>query len=336
MRLRGWDVRVTPACDVMVTFDARNVTCTVQVTFTPDYPRTPVGLVLVQPFAYVFPPAHVDAQLGQTLMDDLVALTTDLHDRRAEMAGRLPPHITGAAYLVLGASPYEARRGRVHYDDPRVFFLDKMESPAHPRLIHADFSSPVEMGLLASLLPEAFDEICFDQSSFKCFSGDRHYDVHDLVADPVVGSNLPGTMLYERVCCLARMLKIAGSLFLEDVDGAPGGGWREHEWRNQAHYRKLNKDKVVEICERAGMAVDDKTVGEIGRSSVLVPFLYSNVAVWTSGRDVSMVDGAAVELLIARKRPTQQGGGRCRGRVRSASNGCRSNRVRTPFIEYFM
>jgi hypothetical protein len=111
MKRHGWSVLITPECGVMATFVVGEETCTVKLTFTPDYPGTPVAIVLTEPFAYVFPSVHVDEQLGDWLMDDILVLTTDLLDRRAEMAGRLPS-ITGVAYLVLGANPYEARRGR--------------------------------------------------------------------------------------------------------------------------------------------------------------------------------------------------------------------------------
>jgi hypothetical protein len=336
MKVNGWNVFITPECGVMVTFGFRDglqivtqdadtpkglvigaqVMCTVQVTFRPDYPRTPAGIVLIQPFSYVFPSAHVDAQLGYTLMDDLVGLTTSLFDRRAEMAGRLPC-ITGSAFLVLGASPHEARRNRMHYDNPSVFFLDLEAGIRHSQLIPADFSSPVEMGILSSLLPNAFDEICFDQSTFKFFNGDSYYDEFNLMkheANPKIRSDLPGAMLYERVCCLARMLKDTGTMFLEEVSGVPGGAWdpQSHEWRNRAHYSEQYRAKVVEICERAGLVVDFKKVREIRRSSMLVHSLYTTVADWprSAGEDVSLRDGMEIELLVARKQPTQHGGRR--------------------------
>ena len=55
-----------------------------------------------------------------------------------------------------------------------------------------------------------------------------------------------------------------------------------------------------------------KTVREIGRSSLIVPLLYTKVAVGQrrSGEGPSLRDGAEIELLVARKRRTQHGGRR--------------------------
>ena len=325
MKRHGWSVLITPECGVMATFVVGEETCTVKLTFTPDYPGTPVAIVLTEPFAYVFPSVHVDEQLGDWLMDDILVLTTDLLDRRAEMAGRLPS-ITGVAYLVLGANPYEARRGRVHYDDPHVFFLDNQAISSHPRLISADFSSPVEMGILSSLLPSTFDEICFDESTFKFFNSDRYYSVHDNSQER---TNLTGSMLYERMCCLTRMLKDTGTMFLEGVGGPPGGGWVKEEVINRVHYAKKYRAKIVDYCGQSGLDVEFRTVREIGRSSLLVPLLYTTVAVWQRRSDEgpSLRDGAEIELLVARKRRTQHGGRRAtRSRPRQSRSPSRQSR----------
>lgn len=303
MQRQGWNILITSQCGVIVTFGVGDVLCTVQLKFTPKYPGTPVEIVMTRPFNYVFPTFHVDSQPNFSLMDDIMVLTTDLIKRRAEMASRLPI-ITQDAYLVLGATPYEERRGRTHYQNQNVFFLDNQQI-SHERFIQVDFSSPVEMSILSSLLPNTFNEICFDDSTFKFFSGDGEYNAwnthnhtHQIL------KNLPGSMLYERICNLTHMLKDTGTMFIERV-GNPSGAVveEEYEFATPDDLFRMNREKVVNYCRRAGLDVNFKKVREIGSSSFLVPLLYKTVSLWDQPNDghVSIGDSSEFELLVARK-----------------------------------
>jgi len=302
MQRHGWNVLITSQCGVTVTF-GDDVLCTVQLKFTPKYPGIPVEIVMTRPFTYVFPTFHVDSQPNLSLMEDIMVLTTDLFNRRAEMASRLPI-ITGDAYLVLGATPYEERRGRTHYQNQNVFFLDN-QPIRHERFIQVDFSSPVEMGILSSLLPNTFNEICFDDSTFKFFSGDGDYNAWNThTYTRQILKNLPGSMLYERICYLTHMLKDTGTMFIERV-GNPSGAVveEEFEFATPDDLFSMNREKVVDYCRRAGLDVNFNKVREIGRSSFLVPLLYKTVSLWDQPNDghVLIGDGSEFELLVARK-----------------------------------
>lgn len=302
-------INITSECGVKVNFYVYGFRCTVQLKFTPDYPWYPVDIMLTEPFTYVFPKVHVDLQMGNSLMEDSMALTKDLIEKWEEMASRLPK-ITGPAYLVLGAHPYEEPHGRTHYDNPNVFFLDNLHGMpddyayalrGHNRFIHVDFSSPVEMSILAGLLPNTFDEICFDKSTFKFFSNDYEYDVYSrYLQDDKTRKNLPGSMLYERLHCLTRMLKNTGTMFLEHVDGPSGGGWIGDQTKNIEYHSNKNREKVVDYCKWAGLDVGFKTVREIGDTSFLVPLLYSRLAGWEAPR----INPLQCELLVAHKTAT--------------------------------
>ena len=297
-------INITSVCDVTMKFVVYDFMCTVKLTFPSRYPMEPVDIMLTEPFTYVFPKIHVDKQMGKSLKEDSMALTKDLFEKYAEMAMRLP-NITGTAYLVLGAHPCEIRHGRTHYDNPSVFFLDKYDVSGcslrdHDRFIYVDFSSPVEMGILAALLPNTFDEICFDKSTFKFFSYDDEYDIHSLLDDDKTLENLPKSMLYERLHCLTRMLKDTGTMFLEQVDGPSGGGWVGDEIKDSDYHSNINKEKVVDYCTAAGLDVGFKTVREIGSTSFLVPLLYSRLAGWEPPRS----DPLKWELLVAHKTDT--------------------------------
>jgi hypothetical protein len=125
------------------------------------------------------------------------------------------------------------------------------------------------------------------------------------------------------------MLKDTGTMFLENVGGPPGGGWVEEEVINRVHYAKKYRAKVVDYCGQSGLDVEFRTVREIGRSSLLVPLLYTTVAVWQRRSDEgpSLRDGAEIELLVARKRRTQHGGRRAtRTRPRQSRSPSRQSR----------
>jgi len=83
-------------------------------------------------------------------------------------------------YLVLGATPFEERRGRTHYDREDVFLLSYEPIPLHispgidvRRYIQADYSAD-RTNQLEELLVEhenEFNEIAFDQSCMCPFYG---------------------------------------------------------------------------------------------------------------------------------------------------------------------
>jgi hypothetical protein len=298
MKKQGWDV-LNSKCGMTVTFNVNDVSYTVDLKFKPNYPNTPVGIVLTKPFTYVFPPVHVDSQTGEWLIDDIFTLTTDLLKRRAEMQVRLPI-ITEKAYLVLGANPDEPPRGRSHYENTNVFFIDNQDI-IHDRFIQVDFSSPVEMGILSSLLPNKFDEICFDDSTFKFFSGDGKYETYNTPRNDL----LKGSMLYERICYLTNMLKDTGTLFIERYSelSGPAPTLKLNQQRMDMILEK-NREKIVDYCRRAGLNVNFKTVRKIGSTSKLVPVLYKKVLVRKSLTDVVESDGSERELLVGSKTAT--------------------------------
>jgi hypothetical protein len=150
------------------------------------------------------------------------------------------PVITDPAYLVLGSSRVEERNGRTHYDSPNVFLLDTEQSD-----IPISFKSSLELGIVASRLPNRFDEICFDWSTLRFFSDDP--------------------TLLERLVSLKRMLKPGGSIYFETIHGMPGGA-----------YARTDKFTVrfVEFCKQAGFIPGDIVQADQIQGSVLVPMLY--------------------------------------------------------------
>ena len=107
-------------------------------------------------------------------------------------------------------------------------------------------------------------------------------------------------MLYERLCCLTHMLKDTGTMFLENVSGPSGGCWVGDQINDTRYHSNMNKEKVVDYCTWAGLDVGFKTVREIGRSSFLVPLLYSRLAGWEPPGS----DPLQRELLVAHKTDT--------------------------------
>jgi len=76
------------------------------------------------------------------------------------------------AFLVVGANPFEDRRGRTFYDDPRYYLLDRVGSSSAPsRYFQQDFLDVAGMTELARRYPKMFDYIFFDFSVCKFFEG---------------------------------------------------------------------------------------------------------------------------------------------------------------------
>lgn len=97
-----------------------------------------------------------------------------------EMWDRRPqdPYISRKDYLVLGAEFNEDRRGRTHYNNPRVYLLGKEPPPdeyeeydEYDRYIHANFDSQYtgELREMANSYQDRFDEIAFDDSTMCGF-----------------------------------------------------------------------------------------------------------------------------------------------------------------------
>ena len=273
------EINITSECGVTMNFFVYDDLCTAHLTFTPRFPSEPAGIMLTKPFTYVFPKVHVDLQNhNPSLKEDIMNLTKDLLEKASVITRRLP-QITDTAYLVIGGHPYEERNGRTHYDNPNVFFIDNLceydtQYYKHDQFIHLDISSPVQLGILAGLLPNKFDEICFDKSTFKFFRSDIEYEQfsESIVKNHDIRENLNNSMLLERLSFLTRMLKDTGKMFISDVEGDTWVG--EEQIRNMAQLARQNREKVVDYCQRAGSNVEFKTVGEIGHTSVLVPLLY--------------------------------------------------------------
>ena len=167
------------------------------------------------------------------------------------------PVITDPAYLVLGSSRVEERNGRTHYDSPNVFLLDTEQSD-----IPISFKSSLELGIVASRLPDRFDEICFDWSTLKFFSDDP--------------------TLRERLVSLNHMLKPGGSIYFETIHGQPGGA-----------YDRTDKytARFIEFCKQAGFVPGDIVEADQIQGSVLVPMLYigdrANTRIFTATKPLS-------------------------------------------------
>lgn len=105
-------------------------------------------------------------------------------NRVAEIWSRRPvdTYRSSKDYLVLGATFDEEKRGRTHYNNPRVYLLDHEEPPnedeKNARYIHADFHSEHagELREVANTYANRFDEIAFDQSTMCGFISEDAQD----------------------------------------------------------------------------------------------------------------------------------------------------------------
>lgn len=85
-----------------------------------------------------------------------------------------PDTIVSPAYLVIGATPDEDRKGRDFYDNPAYYTLDNAPvSVDGPRHIIADFNEVPLIMQLSFLYCEKFDGIIFDYSTYKFFRGNN-------------------------------------------------------------------------------------------------------------------------------------------------------------------
>ena len=152
---------------------------------------------------------HAPAKIHE-LLDKCLGPTID-HKKSVleELAPKVKPPTTEHSLLILGAHPHEDRRGRTFYDDPDVYLLDYSpviaeEGKEEERYYQIDFRDASQMAALAFLVPSAFDEICFDESTTKFF-------------------NEPLDTLQSRIQSIHGMLK-PGGVFYVDKPGHTGAG----------------------------------------------------------------------------------------------------------------
>lgn len=272
--------------DIHVEFDFGDARYLLRVSIPAHYPQSHPQIVLTHPFVYYTPTLYARLSWNEhTTLFGWISLYIDttfraMVEMRATMA---LPRITDPAYLVLGGSPSEDPRGRSHYDHPHVFFLDRSGDVGLPRFFHIDFANPAELGVLASLLPGAFDEICFDWSTLKFFNSDGgEEDALDNAAlirrvNPTGWQKMVEQgytmMLHERLVYLRIMLKEGGRIFFENFDSPPNGS---QLWvRSTTDYRTW----FLSYCIRAGFSCRATTTDEIGNTSILTPLLFHETPV---------------------------------------------------------
>jgi hypothetical protein len=157
----------------------------------------------------------------------------------------LPP-IPNPAYLVLGSAPNENRRGRTHYDNPNIFLMDEIETEG-PRYFKLSFTDNLKLGMLAALLPNSFDEICFDLSTVKAFKTSEE-------------------TIIERLASLKNMLKPTGTLYIESPGIRPGGLHGEPG----VNYKK----PFLEKCREAGLISQRENIVSEIEGSVLIDSVF--------------------------------------------------------------
>jgi SAM-dependent methyltransferase len=162
-------------------------------------------LTLSTRLEYYWP--HAPAKIHE-LLDKCLGPTIDhMKSVLEELAPKVKPPTTEHSLLILGSHPKEDRRGRTFYDDPDVYLLDAtpvIEEAERERYYQIDFRDASHMAALAFLIPNAFDEICFDESTTKFF-------------------NYPLDTLQSRIQSIHRMLKVGG-VFYVDKPGHTGSG----------------------------------------------------------------------------------------------------------------
>jgi hypothetical protein len=307
---------ITEDCDMIVSFLLDDIHYKVKISITKRYPFDAPSFVLLEPFIYYFPKLPIIETWGPTHQSALFikAKCIELHKKRDEMSKTIPS-VTSPAYLVLGSSPFEEKQGRTHYNNKEIFLLNdtKISSyykPPKPETINdsrfflKSFASPEQLGILSSLLQKKFDEICFDWSTLKFFTFDYDDSMMDHLkkVNPELRKKLlenggERSMLLERLIYLKNMLKDTGKIYFENISGPPGGG--SIVGRNTTDYKAL----FLDYCSRAGFLFEEKTVKEIGSSSVLVPHLFDERVLSENFKHLVSPD---TPLLVAQKSPSAE------------------------------
>jgi SAM-dependent methyltransferase len=154
-----------------------------------------------------------------------------------ELAPKVKPPTTEHSLLILGSHPKEDRRGRTFYDDSDVYLLDvapsmeEEEEEGKERYYQIDFRDASHMAALAFLIPNAFDEICFDESTTKFF-------------------NYPLDTLQSRIQSIHRMLKVGG-VFYVDKPGHTGSGTIQ----GGVEIFPSHKDEFLQATARTGLVL---------------------------------------------------------------------------------
>lgn len=84
--------------------------------------------------------------------------------------------IPSTAYLVVGSTPGEPRRGRTFYDNPAYFLtdMDKKDRADRSRFIECNFMEVMESSHIAFAFCERFDTVICDYSVFHHFGSTTH------------------------------------------------------------------------------------------------------------------------------------------------------------------
>ena len=151
---------------------------------------------------------HLDELLGSTLSNlrPIEEWMTMVKSLRA----KIKPPTTKHSILILGARPNEylgiagghTRRDRPLYDDPEVYLLDGVKDVGD-RFINIDFQDARQLDVLATLLPNTFDEIGFDSSVIQNFV-------------------TPVDTLKDRVQSILKMIKPGGVFYVPGKIGRNG------------------------------------------------------------------------------------------------------------------
>jgi hypothetical protein len=80
------------------------------------------------------------------------------------------------AYLVVGSSPFEPRKGRDYYDDEHYYMIDKVgEISPNQRYIKTDITDNATINPISIVFCKKFDVIVFDHSVAKFIIKEHNY-----------------------------------------------------------------------------------------------------------------------------------------------------------------
>jgi hypothetical protein len=266
----------------------------IKIIFNFPYLFTLPKFVLIKPFLYIFPKTiYTGVRPFYEIIENLIQPhLLKIIEMRNNIEQKLPK-ITNPAYLVIGNNPYgdqlftedvlswmlsvetppekasaelkAANKNRL-LANKNIFLLDNVDpsffekklqnfsSIDASRYIRTNFSDPMELGTLSSLLHKQFDEIWFD-SAFVFFRSDRDYTKNDYI-----NNKFEGTMLLERFIYLKNMLKDGGRLFIRGYMAAFG-----RSNGDTTDYGAI----IISKCNEAGFVTKIVNRNEIFKSEII-------------------------------------------------------------------
>jgi hypothetical protein len=191
---------------------------TLDVEFPEKYPFSAPEVKIVEPYLFKFVTTH----FGPTKMfaDFLKNIDTYIDEIKKKLDTNTLNSIESAKhaeeplYLIMGANPKEKRKGRTFYDDPHYYMLDYADIEGEStRYFHINMVDVDALAYIAIELPNRFQTICFDWSTFKFFT------------------ELDLNVLLRKIACLKRLLKDDGRIYFESPGTSPGGVFQKRNIR---------------------------------------------------------------------------------------------------------